>query len=85
MNLAARMYTRSDTNETRDEYREPDVGCKNDKTCHGDEQALAIAFTGFDAEPVVLICRLNHTQKEKKPMIESSRIQEEEEKSQLPS
>ena len=31
MNLAARMYTRSDKIETRDEYREPDVGCKNDK------------------------------------------------------
>ncbi|XP_034711979.1 protein ROOT INITIATION DEFECTIVE 3-like isoform X3 [Vitis riparia] len=55
----ARMYTRSNTNETRDKYREPDVGCKNDKARHGDEQALAITFTRFDAEPVALICRLN--------------------------
>ena len=61
MNLAARMYTRSNTNETRDEYREPDVGCKNDKARHGDEQSLAITFTRFDAEPVALICRLNRS------------------------
>ena len=61
MNLAARMYTMSNTNETRDKYREPDVGCKNDKARHGDEQALAITFTRFDAEPVALIRRLNRS------------------------
>ena len=66
MNLAARMYTRSNTNETRDKYREPDVGCKNEKVHHGDEQTLAITFTRFDAKPVALICRLNRNQKEKK-------------------
>lgn len=66
MNLAARMYTRCNTNETRDEHREPNVGCKNDKACHGDEQALAITFTWFDAEPFALICKLNYIQKEKK-------------------
>ena len=66
MNLAARMYTRSNTNETRDKYREPDVGYKNDKARHGDEQTLAITFTRFDAELVALICRLNRNQKEKK-------------------
>ena len=66
MNLAVRMYTRSNTNETRDKYRKPDVDYKNDKARHGDEQALAITFTRFDAKPVALICRLNRNQKEKK-------------------
>ena len=66
MNLAARMYTRSNTNETRDKYREPDVGCKNDKARHRDEQALAIMLARFDTKPVALICRLNRNQKEKK-------------------
>ncbi|KAL6351266.1 hypothetical protein AAG906_035058 [Vitis piasezkii] len=54
------------TNETRDKYREPDMGYKNDKARHGDEQTLAITFTRFDAEPVALIYRLNRNQKEKK-------------------
>ncbi|RVW47326.1 hypothetical protein CK203_089681 [Vitis vinifera] len=62
----ARMYTMSNTNETRDKYREPDMGYKNDKARHGDEQTLAITFTRFDAEPVALIYRLNRNQKEKK-------------------
>ena len=39
---------------------------KNDKARHGDEQALAITFTRFNAESVALICRLNRNQKEKK-------------------
>ncbi|RVW33462.1 hypothetical protein CK203_096588 [Vitis vinifera] len=56
----------SNTNETRDKYRKPDVDYKNDKARHGDEQALAITFTRFDAKPVALICRLNRNQKEKK-------------------
>ncbi|KAJ9672935.1 hypothetical protein PVL29_026266 [Vitis rotundifolia] len=64
------MYTWSNTNETRDKYRESDVesdvDCKNDKARHGDEQAFAITFTRFDAKLVALICRLNHNQKEKK-------------------
>ncbi|KAL6342140.1 hypothetical protein AAG906_038620 [Vitis piasezkii] len=66
------MYTRSNINETRDKYKEPDVGYKNDKARHGDEQALAITFTRFDAIGCSYL-RLNRKER-KKAMLESSRI-----------
>lgn len=53
---AGRTYTCSPADEVRNKRGPPDVCYKNDKTCHGNEQAFTVSAARFDAEPIVMEC-----------------------------